>query len=804
MIFFDKYPGLLRILGRLYKQSVNNLNTIVKRIYEDKKEFSLFNIINTDKIKNLFFGQGDSHNGGQMVCIIEFDDGKVVYKPRECFSDLVLNNFIYVYNLNHDEKLKTVNIIERNGYYWMEYVHSKELDDPLNSKEFYEKAGVLLAFMYVLNGQDIHYENLIAYGNDPVIIDAECIFAKLSTEGLSDTVLDTQMIPPLSQTFEVNKLTALNKKFDRKYSTNETYQFLDNGFMEYRLKREEQEIVNLPHYKDKIYIAKDFIGEILFGFEKGYKFCLSNKEELIRLTKQCINDNSFVRILFNNTSYYSSFLSLSYHPKLLSEANGRENFLLNIHNSQTYHTVNDGDYESLLNGDIPHWKILATSKKIMNEKNNELIYEFSDTPFEQFEMNFDKLTKQDLIFQKKLINSSFQTEFTELNITSLKEIETTFTEESSYDFEEKIDDFLYLLREQFKNNLDSVYNITFSLDENFIKKLDHSLYTGWIGIGLLSISRYASSNNKDFLEFANEIIDCYLVVPKNCNNLGVFSGCSSVLYLCEACFKITEDKQYLIKADQFLTVLSRRILCLKIPFYDIIDGFSGLAIVCLNLYNLSKNNVFLDFGKSFINRLIEVISEQTTAQKLITGFSHGMSGIMLALQYYQYSSNDFTYDSYIILLLNKENNHRHEWGWEDLREDSISYDTLGWCNGTPGILLSRYLLKKYESKLLFQKDIEIANELMSNRRFTRMNLCHGELGNALIKYYVTESSEDKDKLKQFIQQACFNSIKDICNYERINDFNLDLSLMTGITGVYYAYLFVNTPEKIPFVLSLSC
>ena len=43
-------------------------------------------------------------------------------------------------------------------------------------RRFYHRQGALLALLYVLDGTDMHYENLIAVGEQPVLVDVETLF----------------------------------------------------------------------------------------------------------------------------------------------------------------------------------------------------------------------------------------------------------------------------------------------------------------------------------------------------------------------------------------------------------------------------------------------------------------------------------------------------------------------------------------------------------------------------------------------------------------------------------------------------
>ncbi|WP_142254365.1 DUF4135 domain-containing protein, partial [Streptococcus pneumoniae] len=67
---------------------------------------------------------------------------------------------------------------------------------PLEQKkklpQYYYNFGVLLAFIYLFNGSDIHFENLISYGDMPVIIDFETMLQQpLFDDKTGQSLLDT-------------------------------------------------------------------------------------------------------------------------------------------------------------------------------------------------------------------------------------------------------------------------------------------------------------------------------------------------------------------------------------------------------------------------------------------------------------------------------------------------------------------------------------------------------------------------------------------------------------------------------------
>ena len=54
----------------------------------------------------------------------------------------------------------------------MEHLPCRDHDE---ARRYYERAGMLLCLFYVLEGTDCHYENIIASGEYPVLIDTETL-----------------------------------------------------------------------------------------------------------------------------------------------------------------------------------------------------------------------------------------------------------------------------------------------------------------------------------------------------------------------------------------------------------------------------------------------------------------------------------------------------------------------------------------------------------------------------------------------------------------------------------------------------
>ena len=153
---------------------------------------------------------GDVHRHGRSVAIAEFSSGiRVVFKPRALdvdrhFAELVA----WINALGQAPKLRAVRVITRGEHGWAEFV----ADAPCNSRDeverFYQRFGAWLAVLHVLNATDFHYENVIASGEFPMLIDLEALFhplpeaanagdepEQLGWEALQRSVLRTGVLP---------------------------------------------------------------------------------------------------------------------------------------------------------------------------------------------------------------------------------------------------------------------------------------------------------------------------------------------------------------------------------------------------------------------------------------------------------------------------------------------------------------------------------------------------------------------------------------------------------------------------------
>lgn len=175
--FYEKYSVLARLYTELSILFINNIKEIWDFIKNDKEILKEeFGIVDGEFVLNkVAIGIGDTHNFGKTVTILEFaNNKKLVYKPRNLKINEAYNNLIDFLNktgkIHVLKKLKSLSF-EDHGY--EEFLDHCLCETEYELQNFYIRFGEILALSYILNATDLHMENLIAYGEYPVIIDLE-------------------------------------------------------------------------------------------------------------------------------------------------------------------------------------------------------------------------------------------------------------------------------------------------------------------------------------------------------------------------------------------------------------------------------------------------------------------------------------------------------------------------------------------------------------------------------------------------------------------------------------------------------
>ncbi|MFJ3921831.1 type 2 lanthipeptide synthetase LanM family protein [Streptomyces sp. NPDC090022] len=340
-------PVLARILGRAALDAADAVAEALERLADDHDRLAtgLLEGAGGDpgRLVGVEPGAGDGHRGGRSVMLLRFADGtRLVYKPRPLAAHGHFNDLVAWFNgLPGAVDLRTLRLLDRGDYGWVEFVAARPCSSSAEVEAFYRRQGALLSLLHLIDGTDLHHENLIAVGAHPVLVDVETLFHPplpgTATEdpaarALHGSVYRVGLLPQLlvgdHSALDVSAVGGGREAVSPVVRAD----WADAGTDRMRLVRRAGtfgESANRPRRADGAPVEPAaHIEALCAGFRAGYTAIAAAREELLRetpLLKAFAEDE--VRVLVRPTWVYSTLLDESTHPDLLKDAGERQRVL---------------------------------------------------------------------------------------------------------------------------------------------------------------------------------------------------------------------------------------------------------------------------------------------------------------------------------------------------------------------------------------------------------------------------------------------------------------------------------------------
>lgn len=388
------YPILLQSILERIVDYTRFILYVLEQYDMDKKE--LQDIILKGNIESFNTENSDLHFGAKSVVLFKLDNGKkLIFKPKSTGLKLVFNNIlneIYkYYNLN----LLKYKLVEKNLYCWEEYIEYKCCKTNLEVDVFYYKLGIILCISRVLEIGDLHYENLIAHGEDPIFVDIEVCGFNDKEKMLS--ILQTGILPIGKIDFSAI-LGRENQETDFK-----NLQIVNDKTSDIKLSYKKvitKKYCNWP-LDTEINADSIRIKQFLNGFIDAYIFCMNNKKFIQKLLPEKI----WTRKLIRNTQEYAMLIRFLYSPDLLENSEKRSEYLWDYLSGlkDKENLLKSKEYECLIKGYVPSYYSDWSDDSLY--ANDQFIYNYFDsTILSNIQKNLNDLNYKDLNYQVKIIN----------------------------------------------------------------------------------------------------------------------------------------------------------------------------------------------------------------------------------------------------------------------------------------------------------------------------------------------------------------------------------------------------------------
>lgn len=845
---YNTYPVLIKNM----EDKINKISDFILSIidnYEKTKNIlssSWNNNISFGKIVDFIYGAGDTHNNGKSVTIIQFEKGKLVYKPRNLNVEVKYNLFIDA--LNHKKiqnflELKYVDVLNFGDFGWCKYIATSQCESAEDVKNYYIRIGELLSIYYLLGSTDFHAENIIANGSYPIIIDTETLFsigliekeiidksvANYIGNEISNSVKSSAILPIKIRNKKLNKHVDLSGlSMDEKQLSPFKSNFIKNPNSDQISIVSEFSYIenskNMVIMNNALMSSNDYISEILYGFQNTYIFFINNKEYVKDLIDKYFKNVEF-RVIFRDTMTYSQILSSSYHPDLNQFFIDKEIYVnrLALNTKKEFNNIIKSEHYDILNDDIPFFKANTTKNHVVDSRENKIFDIVKETAFSRILSKLNRMSEKDLAIQKKIINYSYS----EWYKNSIFKTNYKFGTANKNKFER--DEALEIVKLIAK--IVEKYSFTVSIEDGlhrswigYIEVEDNyrqtspvglNLYDGNIGVSLLFSCLYKATGNSHYKTVAEEIIRPVISYLNEFDanteaQNGFYNGYFGTLYVLLETSKILKNNNYYDKVIEVLNKLTPKNAISK--YNDIIVGNAGALLFYTKLREELKNIESVDIN---INAILSKVKKYVIKQDKFayigkegyTGYAHGTAGISHLL--YEISKlnddNELMNLSLAMLRYERKKFNKKNKNFEKSLNDNSCH--IKWCHGIPGILLNRlYFIENGYSDDYIMTEVNKGIELIEQKGFgDNFCLCHGDFGNLMILLKTSKILKDEELKEQIFLETIklAHIIKEkIENDEQFID-NVGFGLMTGLSGVGYAILYLLYDElNFPNILGI--
>jgi type 2 lantibiotic biosynthesis protein LanM len=800
-------------------------------------------------------GAGDTHRQGRSVIIAKFERGlELVYKPRSIAVDRHFQDFQrWVNQKGANPQFRTLKVLDRADHGWLEFVHTASCSSREEVVRFYERQGEYLAILYILQATDFHFENLLACGEHPVLVDLEALFhpwlrelaiqqpdIRLVALAKGRSVLRPGLLPRRTGAhgdYIGIDLSGLGGAAGQ--VANNILQWVSVGTDEMAAVRQTLSMPgarNRPSLGGAEIDLREFTAPIIAGFTRMYDLLRSHRQELLApggpLSRFAQDE---VRVVARATRGYGVLLSQSLHPDYLRDALDLDRLL-----DRLWAGVEDNAYllrlipaerRDLMEGDIPIFTTRPASNDLFTSAEEKINGFFTKSGMALSRECIADLGDEDLRRQIWFIRASIATLDLEKDDLTRSRYQPTWpssilpqSELAPLLIEEarRIGDRLEELSLQDKDHATWIgftyVNKTWSLDALF-----EDLYAGSSGI-ILALAYLGSFGFEKHTQLARRALNTLRKrlenTGKNIRSIGAFDGSGGIIYLLSHLAALWRDEELVAYANSIVDRLPD--LIDQDNSLDVVGGCAGCIGALLALDHVSHSDKALTAARQCGDRLISRAQpveggtgwfNNIETAKPITGFAHGAAGIAWALLELSRRTDNKRGRELALEAIAYEHSQYSaaagNWAENAPGSDERGRETgpgMAWCYGAPGIGLARITALRVLDHPIIREDLERAVQAtLISGPGANHSLCHGDLGNLdfLLQAAQFTGNQELDFEVNALSNQIVASMKQHGWRSGVPLAVESPALMNGLAGICYGLLRLAAPGCVPSVLTLD-
>lgn len=798
---------------------------------------------------------GDRHHGGRTVIIATFASGwKVVYKPRSLQVDRHMQELLRWLNQHGaTPPFRLLTVLDRGNHGWLEFVRAESCQSDAEVHRFYRRQGAYLALLYALQATDFHYENLIAAGEHPVLIDLESLFhprdyeravqqaEESAGELLAYSVLRVGLLPQRlwgdahTEGIEISGLggaagqkspkpvpTLSNLATDEMQVVRE-YTHLEGGQNRPTLKGAE---VDVTLYTD----------DLVEGFAGLYRLLVAHRDSLLAPKGPIAAfAGDEVRVILRPTRLYGLLLQESNHPDFLRNALDRDRFFDRLWVEAVHRPalkrVIASERSDLWRGDIPIFTTRPTARHLWDSE-GRCIHDFFHRPSLDLvidrlgQLDESDLARQAWFIRASLTTLSLQAGHTQWRTYTPTPADRVVASEEYLTAARHIGDQLATLAFWGEGQQDATWiglSLAFNRDW-MLAPMGPDLYSGTAGMALFFGYLGHLTREERYTKMAQAALRTMQRQLEEGSaewlTIGGFGEIGGTVYTLTHLGTLWQDEDLL---DAALAIAGRiPDMLAQDTQLDVVGGAAGALLAVLGLYEKRPLTSLRAIAEQCGEHLLRHATPMATGVGWLTpasqgyalcGFSHGNAGIAAALFALATLTGEPRYRETARAALAYERSQfvPESGNWPDLRHGAVGEQVdehmmIAWCHGAPGVGLGRLRTLPYYRDAEMPSEIEAALDTTLTHGFgMNHSLCHGDLGNLDLLVQAGITLNDPRWRTHAAEQASaiYASIERegwICGVPLGVETP---GLLTGLAGIGYGLLRIAMPDQVPSLLMLA-
>ena len=627
-------------------------------------------------------GAGDRHRRGRSVRLLTFASGaRLVYKPRSLKVEADFQELLAWVNATADPQaapedpaFRTLGVLDRGGHGWMEFAAAAPCASREEVARFHERLGGLLAVLYALAATDCHYENLIAAGGHPVVVDLEALFhpqiqrggeprpaVDLLSQLALHSVLRVGLLPfqvGAEDGFEGVDISGVSAVGGQP-TPQKVIQWQGTGTDEMRVVRERGVMEggqNRPTLDGEPAQVGEYREEMTRGFAAVYRRLAARREAFLGELARFADDP--VRVVLRPTQIYGLLLGESFHPDYLRHPADRARLFdrlgLEVEHQPNLARVIAAEHRDLTEGDIPFFSTFPSSRDLWTSRGERIAGFLAEPSFEMVARRVATLGEEDLRRQLWLLRLSLGTQL--LNRDDLEWTSYTPDREAPRLSPEA-------LRESCLRHARAVgawfaemavregehaswIGLEYRNKRWSLEPTPEDLYAGLPGIALFLGFLGEAVEDPEATELARAAVSTLRLqvaarpdgVPATSESIGAFQGWGGIVWTLAQLGALWGDGELLAAAGE----MAERFPAL-LPGdddLDLIGGTAGALLGLLALHGATGSERVLALAVECGERLLTLAEPwgpgvgwrtRLAAERPLAGISHGVGGIALAL-----------------------------------------------------------------------------------------------------------------------------------------------------------------------------